>query len=136
MTKRLSNAYREALLDGTAPDLTAVNVKQVALDATHVDDVNDDFLDDITGGSTIATSANLANKTIVDGYFDSDPAVFTAVAGGDTITQFWKFYDTGTPATSMLIAYMDEDANGDPYSIATNGEDINHTPHASGWFRV
>jgi hypothetical protein len=134
MTKTLSNAYRQKCLDSTAPDLSSVNLKVVALSSAYTYSSAHDFLDDIAAG-TVATTGNLASKTITNGVLDFADVSLGSPAGGSTITQLWLYYDTGTPATSLLIAYTDEDANGS-LSVATNGEAITLVVNASGMFRV
>lgn len=136
MTKRLSAAYAEALLDSSAPNLTSVNLKIVALDATHVDDVAHDFLDDISGGDIVATSGNLASKTITDGTFDAADVSLGSPSSGGPITQFWLYYDSGSAATSLLIYYWDEDAAGSAISITPNSEEITVQVNASGFFTI
>lgn len=134
MTKRLSNAYKQKLLDSSAPDLSSVNLKIVGSSASHVDSTAHDFLDDVT--NVITTSGNLAGKTITNGTFDATDISVGSPAGGSTITQFWLYHDTGTPATSTLIFYWNEDASAAAIAIATNGEAITAQFHASGLFTV
>lgn len=134
MTKALYDDYRESLLTSAAPDLTSVDVKIVALSATYVFSQSHNFLDDLSG--VVATSGNLASKTVVDGYFDAANPNLGSPAGGSTITQLVAYHDTGTPSTSRLLAYTDESASGSPLSIATDGTLITLNLHASGLFRV
>jgi hypothetical protein len=136
MTKTLAASYRQTLLDSSAPNLSSVNLKIVALDATYVYSAAHNFLDDIGGGSIVATTGNLASKTITDGVFDFANVSLGSPAGGDTITQLWLYYDTGSAATSPLIAYTNEDGAAAPISIATDGGDITLVVDASGFFRA
>lgn len=133
MTKALFNPYRAALLDNGV-DLISGNVKIAALSSTYVLDLDHQFHSSLTG--IVATSANLGTKTAVDGYFDSAAPNLGSPAGGSVITQLVLYLDTGSSATSPLVAYTDEDASGNPLSISTNGEQINLTPDALGYFRV
>ena len=135
MTKRLSRAYAQKLLDSSAPDLTSVNLKVAAINASHVDSVAHDFLDDITGGNIVQTSGNLASKTITNGTFDAADLNIGSPASG-TITQNWLYYDTGTASTSLLIYYWNEDASGNAISIVANGEAITYVWNASGIFKI
>lgn len=136
MTKTLAASYRQTLLDSTAPDLSSVNLKIVALDATYVYSAAHNFLDDITGGAIVATTGNLASKTITDGVLDFADVSLGSPAAGDTITQLWLYYDTGTSSTSPLIAYTDEDGSGAALAIATDGGAITLAVNASGFFRA
>ena len=77
-------------------------------------------LADIPAGARIATSAALTNKTCVNGVFDADDALFTAVTG-PTSEAVVLYKDTGTPGTSLLIMYADTSPN---LPITPNGADI------------
>ena len=84
-------------------------------------------LGDIPAGARIATAPLLA-QTWVGAVFDADDVTFTAVAAGtgtpasNTIAEAVVIYKhTGTPATSLLIAYIDT-ATGLP--VTPNGGDI------------
>lgn len=96
-----------------------------------VDLAQDEFLSDIPGASIISTSPNLTNKasqtgagaTTVGGVADADDFVFSAVGpAGTTIEALVVYKDTGTAATSPLIAYIDTGlavtANGGDISVA------------------
>jgi hypothetical protein len=121
--KTLYPSYAESLLDSSAPNLSSTNIKIAAFTTanytysaahTHADDL----------GTATATTGNLASKTIDDGTFDAANPSLGSPAGGATITRLVMYQDSGTPATSPLIAYTDEDASGAALSIATNGEAI------------
>lgn len=132
MTKAHAPAYLEKRAT-TGLNLSTLNLKVAALDNTYTYSTAHDFLDDLTG--TVSTSGNLASKTTTAGVFDAADLSVGSPAGGSTITQFWLYRDTGTPATSELIYYWDEDAAGSPVSIVTNGEAITIAWNASGIFR-
>lgn len=136
MTKVLYPAYRESLLDGTAPDLTAVDVKVLAVDNTYTYSAAHDFLDDVGGGSRIATSAALGTVTVTDGTLDADDDDLGAPTLGDTIAGLIYFVDSGVEATSQLLAFTDEDAAGAALAVSTNGETISLTLNADGLFSV
>jgi len=99
------------------------SIKFVFVD--HADDTpvpaTDDFLDDISAPSRVATSGALANKTFTAGVFDADDNVVSAVTG-DAFESIVFFDDTpGTEATKDLILYLDT-ATGLP--TTPNGADI------------
>lgn len=89
--------------------------------------VNDEFLSDIPAGARFATSSNFATKTDaspVGGVADADDIVFASVGpSGATIEAMVIYKDTGTDATSSLIAYIDTatglsvTANGGPITV-------------------
>jgi hypothetical protein len=135
MTKALAASYRAALLDNGV-DIITGDVKIVALDNTYTYNAAHDFLDDIGGGSIVATSGNLASKTATGGTFDSADISIGSPAPGDTITQFWLYRDSGSAATSELIYYFNEDASAAAISLATDGTAKTVVVNASGWFKV
>lgn len=135
MANTLVNAFRSALLTADI-DVIADDIKLVALDATYTYSAAHDNLDDVDAGARVATSGNLAGKTSTDGYFDSNDVTLSALAAGDTITQLYIYKDSGSEASSKLIAYYDTNAAAAAISVPTNGGDIVIAPFTSGWFRV
>lgn len=107
---------KEAFISGTL-DLTSANIKIVLLTSAYTYSTSHQFLSDITSG-TIATSGNLASKTVMNGVFDAADITLTAVASGSTIVSLVGYKDTGTGSTSPLIWF------NDGFSQATNGADI------------
>ena len=77
------------------------------------------FRSDISNDAVIS-SANLSNKTAVNGVFDADDATFTSVTGANCEALI-IFQNTGSQANSRLIAFIDS-ATGLP--ILPNGGDI------------
>lgn len=67
------------------------------------------------------TPQTLTNKSITGGALDADDTTFAAVASGQTIKAVVLYKDTGSAATSPLLAYIDS-VTGLP--MATNGGDI------------
>lgn len=132
MTKQLYPSYAQSLLDSSCPNLSSANIKIAALSSTYTYSAAHNNYDDLTG--VIANTGNLASKTITDGTFDADNPNLGSPAGGSTITRLVTYVDTGTPSTSSLIEYLDEDAAGSAISIATNGELITLNIHALGLF--
>lgn len=135
MANALVNAFRQDLV-GADIDLLADTIILVLVDSSYVFDAAHDNLNDVGAGSRIATSGALANKTGTNGYFDSDPVVFSSVAGGDTVAGFWMCKSSGVESTSRLICWYDTNAASAAISTPTNGANITASPNASGWFRV
>ena len=79
-----------------------------------------EFLSDISGGARIATSGAFTGKTTTGGAADANDVTFTSVTGA-SIDAIVLYKDTGTAATSPLIAFIDT-ATGLP--ITPNGGDI------------
>ena len=79
-----------------------------------------EFLSDIGTGARIATSGAFTGKATVGGAADANDVTFTSVTGA-SIEAIVLYKDTGTDATSPLIAFIDT-ATGLP--ITPNGGDI------------
>jgi hypothetical protein len=130
MTNALFTSFKALLLNpgtlgttsGDAVDLIDDNLKCVLVD--HGVDTpvpaTDDFLDDIGAGARIATSGNLASKSVTAGVFDAADVTFTAVTGA-TVESVVIYKDTGTAGTSSLIAFYD---TGTGLPVTPNGGDI------------
>lgn len=107
MANALFAKGREGFLGGDI-DWDANNIKLVFVD--HADDTpvpaTDDFLDDITAPARVATSGNFATKTKTDGVADADDVTVTAVTG-DQFESIVIYKDSGSDATSNLIAFID-----------------------------
>jgi len=88
-----------------------------------------EFHSDLTGGSIIATSGNLAGKTSTNGVFDANDITLTAVTGS-AFTHVILYKWTGTSATSPLVAIFDV------ASFTPSGADVNVVFHASGLFSI
>lgn len=91
----------------------------------------DQDLADIVAGARIATSTNLASKTVgsvAAGVFDHADFVFVAVTGA-SVESLIYYEHTGTESTSPLIMNLDT-WTGLP--VTPNGGDITAAPHATG----
>lgn len=88
-----------------------------------------EFVSDITGAAIVARSGNLGTKTTTSGVFDAADATFSAVTG-DPCEVLFLMRDSGSDATSAVIAVIDSFTSGMP--VTPNGGDINVTWSASG----
>jgi hypothetical protein len=106
MANVLFKKFKEAAISGDI-GLDSANVKCALIDTgAYTFSQTHDFLNDVAGGSIIATSGNLANKTLTDGIFDADDITISAVTG-TSIEAIILYEDTGTSSTSHLVAYID-----------------------------
>ena len=83
--------------------------------------------------AAIVTDVTLGSKTANGqgadpGCFDAADATFTAVPSGAAIDCLAVFKDTGTPATSPLLFYIDR------YNVPPNGGDVTIQWHHSNPF--
>lgn len=121
MPNSLYNKAREKFLNGDI-DWTANDIKVALIDTDEysVDLDTDEFLADISGTAIVATSDNLANKTSTLGVADADDVTLESVSGAEA-EALVIYVDSGSAATSALIAYIDS-ATGLP--VTPNGGDI------------
>lgn len=125
-------AKERALGDGLG--LATANVKALLVDlADYTYSSAHEFLSDVLVAARVASSGNLASKTLTDGVFDSANAAFTAVTG-DVCEALILYIDSGDAATSRLLAFYDTDVPELP--VTPNGGDINITVNASGWLAL
>ena len=81
------------------------------------------YLSSIPGGARITTSSALTTSLPGAGVADASDITFASVTGSQ-VTQFVIYRDTGTEATSQLVAYFDTATN---LPITPNGGDISIT---------
>lgn len=107
MANALYDKGRQAFLEGGIAWLTD-NIKAVLVDtgAYTPDIANHQFLADIAAGARISTSGNFTTKTSATGVADADDAAFSSVPN-TSIEALVIYQDTGSAATSKLIAYID-----------------------------
>jgi hypothetical protein len=124
MANALYDKGREAFLNAGV-NWTSDNIKTVLVDtgAYTVNLSTHQFLSDVASGARIATSANLGTKTTTAGVADAADVTFSAVTGVQS-EALVIYKDTGSAATSPLIAYIDT-ATGLP--VTPNGADITVT---------
>tara|TARA_R110000772_G_scaffold129472_2_gene237587 strand:- start:429 stop:836 length:408 start_codon:yes stop_codon:yes gene_type:complete len=121
MANALYGLGREGFLGGDIAFDTD-NIKAALLDLTDYTPnlTTHQFLSDVPVGARVATSGNLATKTITLGVADAAPVTFSAVTG-DESEYILIYQDTGVEGTSRLIALVDT-ATGLP--VTPNGGDI------------
>lgn len=123
MANSLFNKGREAFMSGGI-NMSSDTIKVVLIDAADyvVNLATHQYFSSVTVAGRVAT-ATLASKTVTDGIFDAGDVTFTSVTG-DPSEALLIYKDTGTEATSPLIAYIDT-ATGLP--VTPNGGNITVT---------
>ncbi|WTW93638.1 hypothetical protein OG216_09725 [Streptomycetaceae bacterium NBC_01309] len=102
-------------------NLSTLNIKAVLVDTgQYTFSAAHDFLDDVPSGARVATSGNLASKTTTGGVFDAADITISAVTGA-TVEAVIVYNDSGSAATSDLIAFIDSASSGLPFT--PNGGD-------------
>lgn len=112
-------AVLDRLLTGGL-DWTSDTIRMCAVGAGYVYDDDDTYRSEL---AAVIATANVNNRGADNGA-TADAVTFTAVAAGSTIRAFVVFADTGSPALSPLIAYIDTLASGAPISIVTDNGDV------------
>lgn len=139
MANELYNAAVARLADGTIDfdDNATTTIKVALVTSSYVFDKDHDFFDDITnelsgtgytaGGNALTNRAcnvdNVNDRTELDG----DDVTWEGIDAG-TAAAAIIYMDTGTPATSCLIAFIDSGfpkvTNGGDLTIEWNTEGI------------
>lgn len=132
MANAIYPKYKEAIIQSSANSSLTGTVK-VALVDTGVYTYNaaHEFLTSLTG--VVGTAVTLGSKTYTNGVFDAADATFTSVSG-NSVEALVIYIDTGSAATSRLVAYLDTGFTGLP--VTPNGGDIAITWNASGIFAL
>tara|TARA_R110000787_G_scaffold286422_1_gene404794 strand:+ start:128 stop:529 length:402 start_codon:yes stop_codon:yes gene_type:complete len=131
MANAIYPKYKEAILSSSADSSLVAGTVKVALVDTgaYTYSATHEFFSSVSGVQ--GTSPTLAAKTVVDGAFDSDNPVWSAISG-DTIEAIIIYIDTGVAGTSRLVAYLDTGQGGLP--ATPSGGDIEIAVAAGGWF--
>ena len=121
MANALYDKARERFLTGQF-NWSTDSIKSVLVDtgAYTVSLTSHEFLSDISSSARISTSGAFTGKTTNGGAADANDITFSSVSG-PSIEAIVIYADTGTEATSPLIAFIDT-ATGLP--ITPNGGDI------------
>lgn len=134
MATRKYRKFVHATVTGGAniPNLTNAVLKWALVDSALVPAdttiTGHEYLSDISAG-VIATSAAIANQSVVDGLLDGDDVALVDPGGGETGEYLALYADTGNPATSRLIECSD-DATNLPITLDGTNDEIQH--NASG----
>lgn len=128
MANQLYPLAKEAFIGGDLA-LDTDNIKSMLSRQTY--NAGHQFLSDVS--AAVATSSNLATKTITLGTFDSADIVHSSVPSGAQVDYIILYQDTGTASTSRLIAHIDT-ATGLP--VTPDGTNITVEVNAGGWFSL
>lgn len=137
MANRLYSLYKQSLL-GAGVNLVTGTVKVQLVDtgAYTFSDAHQ-FLSSIPSGARIGAPVTLGGKSVASGVFDAADSTFTSVPAGTgtaaNVEALVIYRDTGDPATSDLIAYIDA-ATGLPFT--PDGGNQNVTWPAGGIFAL
>lgn len=134
MANAIYPKYKETILGAaTNTNLLTGTVKVALIDTgTYTYSDAHQFYSSVTG--VVGTPQTIgATKSVTNGLFDGADVTFTAVTG-NTAEALIIYVDTGSAATSPLVAYIDTSVTGLP--VTPNGGDISITWNASGIFQL
>ena len=134
MANALYPKWKEQLLQFTANNNLSAGTVNVALidTGTYTYSAAHQFWTSASG-SAVGTPQVIGTKTFTNGVFDGADVTFTAVTG-NTAEALIIYIDTGTAATSPLVAFIDVGVTGLP--VTPNGGNINIVWNASGIFAL
>lgn len=134
MANALYPKWKENVMQFTTNNSLGGTVKVALVDTgTYTYSSAHQFYSSVSG--VAGTPVTLASKTFTAGAFDAADITFTAVSNGSVTCEALIIYiDTGSSATSPLVAYMDTSITNMP--VTPNGGDITVTWNASGIFTL
>jgi len=132
MPNALYPSYKQLLL-GAGLNTSSLTIRAALVDTGVVaySAAHDNF-DDISAG-VVGTPVTLGSKTLTGGVFDAADISFTGLSAAPTIEAVAIYYDSGTPSTSSLIAWIDT-ATGLP--AAAGATQVNVTWDATGIYAL
>jgi hypothetical protein len=133
MANALYPKWKEQLLQFTANNnLSAGTVKVALVTAGYTYSAANQFYSSVSA-SVVGTPQTIGSKTFTNGVFDGDNVTFTTVTGSQVVSLV-LYIDTGSAATSPLVAFLDTSITNLP--VTPNGGDITITWNASGIFAL
>ena len=120
MANTLYTKAKEKILSGEI-DFITDTIKVSLVENTYPQNIaTDEFYDDISA-YVLSTDQTLTAKSISGGLLDGGDVTYPAVTAGDTSEGVVIWKDTGNPATSPLLLYIDTIGG---FPLLTNGGDI------------
>jgi len=134
MANALYPLWKEQLLQFTTNNnLSAGTVKVALIDTgTYTYSAAHQFYSSASAAA-VGTPQTIGSKTFTNGVFDGADVTYTAVTG-NSVEALIIYIDTGSSATSPLVAYIDTSVTGLP--VTPNGGNISITWNASGIFAL
>lgn len=120
MANALYTKAKEKILSG-AVNFTSDTVKVALVKSTYTQNLATDEFYTTISANVLGTPQTLAAKTVTGGALDADDVTWSAVTAGDTAKCVVLYKDTGSEATSPLLAFIDTITG---FPLATNGGDV------------
>lgn len=112
---------KESLLSGDI-DLLVSTISIQMYDDDAIYDAADVFVSDVTG-TQVGPAVDITGKAVTNGQFTGSVGTFTP-PGGATVIALIVHVNTGSDATSRVLAWLDTKADTTPISIPTTGGSI------------
>lgn len=128
MANQLAPSYKKLTLDADL-DLLVDDIVLIALASGYTFNSAHDFINDLT--NVLGTSAPLTGKSTTGGVFKANNLTPAWTGISTSVARLWVAKDTGDPATSPLIYYMDTG-----FTHTQNGGNVNLAWHANGIFAL
>lgn len=133
MANALYPLWKQALLEFTTNnDLDGQTVKVALATSGYTYSAAHQYYSSVTA-SAVGTPQTIGSKTFTNGVFDGADVTFTAVSGSQAVSLV-IYIDTGSAATSPLVAFIDTGVTNLP--VTPNGGNINIAWNASGIFAL
>lgn len=136
MANAIYPKYKEALLSGST-DIALTGTVKITLLTNDVlpgvYDASHQFYDDIDAANKL-DEETFTNVSVVNGVFKADDVTFDAVADASEVDSLVIWIDTGTPASSRLVCFMDTNVIGLP--MVADGTPVDLTFNTSGIFQL
>lgn len=109
---------KEAMLSGDVDLLSStVRLQMYADDAEY--DATDQFLDDVVG-TKLGAAVAINSKDVSNGQFTGSNGVFSP-PDGQTVSSIVVYIDSGSDATSRLLAWLDTKADTTALTFTSTG---------------
>lgn len=120
----MANAFyakgAQKILSG-AVDLANDTIKVALVKNDYAQDLTTDEFYSTLSPHVLSTDQHMGNKSVGDGVFDADDVTWPSVATGSVSEGVVIYKDTGDPATSPLLIYIDQITG---FPVSTNGGNI------------
>jgi hypothetical protein len=126
--------WKEAVIQGGANSSLGGNVVVILVDAAdYTYNASHQFFTDLPVAARVAVSSPLASKTYLNGLFDAADITWASVSGDQSEIVIIGI-NTGSDATSRLVAFFDTGVTGLP--VTPNSGNIDVQFNAGGIFNI
>jgi len=132
----MANVFPDRTREWFADPWLTEDIKVVLVDDVYAYDAGHDNLDDVLAARRVATSANLASKTVTGGWLDAADVTFSGIAAAEDIAGLWIYEDSGSEATSRLLMWFDTDDSSTAIAVTTTGADVQVIWPSAGIARI